>query len=59
MQCFRKIPVARKIMDKRGAITIFRREILSYSAKLFRRIPFSAVFQQTFGSDKDYGLEGG
>ena len=55
--CFRKIPVAKKFMDRRGGgVSRFSVEsFLSQSAEVFRREPLSAVFQKNSGSEKLYG----
>ena len=58
MLCFRKFPVAKKIMDEGvgGGIKIFRQTFFRL------RVPknsvgehFSAVFEKNSGSEKDYG----
>ena len=55
MLCFRKNPVAKKVMDE-GGFKIFRRTLFCL------RLPensvgehFCAVFQKTSGDEKDYG----
>ena len=57
MLCFRKIPVAKKMMDKRGGgIKIFRRKIFCLEVpKFFVREQFCAVFQIISGSENFYG----
>ena len=57
MLCFRKFPVAKKFMDKRGG------KYQNFPSKFFCLImpknsvgePFSAVFQKNSGSEKVYG----
>ena len=50
MLCFRKIPVAKKVMDKRGGgIKIFRREFFVPQCRklsTFAREPYCVVFQK-------------
>ena len=59
MLCFRKISVAKKIMDKRG-YQDFPSKIFSLTGlETFAREPYCVVFQKNSGSAKDYGLERG
>ena len=60
MQCFRKFPVAKKFMDKRGtgqggrSITIFRRKFFVSVPKNFAGEPFCAISEFS-ASEKVYG----
>ena len=57
--CFRKISVAKKIMDKRG-YQDFPSKIFSLTGlETFAREPYCVVFQKNSGSAKGYGLERG
>ena len=53
--CFRKLPVAKKIMDEGGVSRFSIGELLSHNAELFPGEPFCVVFQKTSGSEIDYG----
>ena len=59
MMCFRKLPVAKKIMDKRGGgggVSRFSVEkFLSHNAENFRKGTICVVFQKTSDSEKPYG----
>ena len=59
--CFRKLPVAKKIMDKRGSdYHDFPSKLFCLTMpKNFAGEPFCAVFLKISGSQKDYGQEGG
>ena len=59
MLCFRKFPVAKKFMDKRGwKYQDFPSKIFCLTVpKSFVGEPFCAVFQKISGSEKFYGLE--
>ena len=51
----RKLPVEKKIMDRKGVSRFSVQELLSHSAKKYRRRPLCAVFQNISGSEKRYG----
>ena len=58
MSCFRKLPVANKILDKRGrgGIEIFRRNI--FCLRVPKRLVgeyFCAAFHKTSDGEKLYG----
>ena len=55
--CFRKLPVAKKFMDKKGAeYQDFPSKFICVTVpKNFVEEPFCAVFQKTSGSEKVYG----
>ena len=54
--CFRKFPVAKKFMDKRGGYQEFPTEnFLCDNADNFRKGTLCVVFQKTSVSEKDYG----
>ena len=56
MLCFRKFPVAKKFMDKRGGYQEFPTEnSLCDNADNFRKGTLCVVFQKTSFSEKDYG----
>ena len=58
--CFRKFPVTKKFMDKRGGVSRLSVEnSLSHSAEKNHREPFCAVIQKISDSEKVYGKEGG
>ena len=60
MLCFRNSPAAKKIMDKSGGYHDFPSKLFCLTLlNSFAGEPFSAVFQQTSGSEKAYGLAGG
>ena len=52
--CFRKLPVAKKIVDKRGGgVSSFSVEnFLSHNAENFRKVTVCVVFQKTSESEK-------
>ena len=53
MLCFRKLPVPKKIMQKRGGIKIFRRKCFCLRVpKNFVGENFCAVLQKISGSEK-------
>ena len=57
---FRKSPVARNSMDKRGRYQVFpSKTFCVIMPKTFAREPFCVVFQKKSGSQKGYGLERG
>ena len=56
MLCFRKFPVAKKFMDRRGGIEKFPSKIFCLRVpNSFVGEPFFAVFQKISGSEKLYG----
>ena len=57
MPCFRKVPVAKKFMDKRvGNYKGFPSKIVCLTVpKFFVGDPFRAVFQKRTGGQKVYG----
>ena len=56
MLCFRKVPLPKKILDKRGGYQDFPSQIFCLTKpKIFAREPYCLVFQQISGSEKDYG----
>ena len=58
--CFRKFPVTKKFMDKRGGVSRLSVEnSLCHSAEKNHREPFCAVIQKISDSEKVYGKEGG
>ena len=55
MPCFRKIPLAKKFMDKKGGIKVFRQKFLvSQCQKISAGNP-SVMFQKISGSQKVFG----
>ena len=53
--CFRKIPVAKKFMDKGGGYQEFQSKFFYLTVlKNFAEEPFCAVFQRISGSQKVY-----
>ena len=50
--CFRKLPLAKKIKDKRGVSRLSVAKFLSYSAEKIVGENLCAVFQKVPGSDK-------
>ena len=57
MLCFRKLPVAKKFMDKKdGGVSRFSVNFFCLTVpKNFVGEPFCAVFQKISGSEKVYG----
>ena len=56
MLCFRKIPVAKKFLDKGGCDKDFQSKIFCLTVpKHFVVEPFCAVIQKISGSEKVYG----
>ena len=53
--CFRKLPVSKKVVDKSGVSRSSVGKLLSYTAELFLREAFCAVFQKISGSEEVYG----
>ena len=54
--CFRKIPAAKKSMDKRGGCQDFPSKTFCLTLpNSFAGEPFFAVFQKVSGSEKEYG----
>ena len=57
--CFRKFPVTKKFMDKRGGVSRLSVEnSLCHSAEKNHREPFCAVIQKISDSEKVYGKKG-
>ena len=60
MLCFRNIPVAENLWIREGGYQDFPSKLFCLTLlNSFAGEPFSAVFQQTSGSEKAYGLAGG
>ena len=60
MLCFRTVPVAKSVMDKKGEHQKFPSIILlSHSAEKLQGEPFCAMSQKNSGSGKVYVKEGG
>ena len=56
MLCFRKLPLAKKIRDKRGVIKVFHRQNFCHTVqKNFVGEHFCAAFEKFSGSEKLYG----
>ena len=54
--CFRKVPVARNSMDKRGGYQFFPSKLFRTTMpKTLAREPFCVVSQKTSCSEQDYG----
>ncbi len=56
VQCFRNMPVAKKLMDKGRGVSRFPVEnFFSHSAECFVGPPFCAMFNKLSGGEKVYG----
>ena len=56
MLCFRKVPLVKKIKDRRGVIKIFHRQNFCLTMpKSFVGEHFCAAFEKISGSGKLYG----
>ena len=58
MLCFKKFPVAKKFMDKRGEGGVSRYSVenfLSHSAEKFGRVTFLCCVSEKSGNEKVYG----